>query len=208
MRFDENCKKCSRLNQFLVNTKHSFPEYYCKPVPSFGDDNPHFLIVGLAPGMHGANKTGRPFTGDFAGILLYETLYEFGFSSSANSLIDNHLKLYDCRITNAVKCLPPQNKPSTSEIKNCNSFLSCEINELPKKSIILALGAIAHKAVLDALNLTKSKFQFAHGSRHELINGLVLYDSYHCSRYNTQTKRLTKTMFKNIFELIIQERGE
>jgi len=138
----------------------------------------------------------------------YETLYEFGFSSAAASLNNDQLELYDCRITNAVKCLPPQNKPLPLEIKNCNSFLNCEIINLPKKSIILALGTIAHIAVLNALGLKKTNYGFAHGSRHELINGLILYDSYHCSRYNTQTKRLTKSMFQNIFKLILQERGE
>ncbi|MDA0872233.1 MAG: uracil-DNA glycosylase [Proteobacteria bacterium] len=208
MKFDQNCKKCHRLNQFLIQTKKNYPDYYCKPVPSFGDQSAHLLIVGLAPGMHGANKTGRPFTEDYAGLLLYETLYEFGFSSAAASLNNDQLELYDCRITNAVKCLPPQNKPLPLEIKNCNSFLNCEIINLPKKSIILALGTIAHIAVLNALGLKKTNYGFAHGSRHELINGLILYDSYHCSRYNTQTKRLTKSMFQNIFKLILQERGE
>ncbi|MBL6686079.1 MAG: uracil-DNA glycosylase [Methylophilaceae bacterium] len=208
MKFDENCTKCRRLNQFLIKTKEDFPDYYCKPVAPFGDSNGHLLIVGLAPGLHGANKTGRPFTGDYAGILLYETLYEFGFSSAPQSINNDQLELRDCKITNAVKCLPPANKPLPEEVKNCNKFLACEINTLPKNSLILALGTIAHNAVLEALELKKSNYKFAHGSRHKLINGLILYDSYHCSRYNTQTKRLTKDMFQNIFKLIVQERGE
>jgi uracil-DNA glycosylase family 4 len=206
MHYDENCSKCERLSDFLKQTKAKFPTYFCKPVPSFGDQNSNFLIVGLAPGMHGANQTGRPFTGDYAGILLYETLYQFGFSSQKVSECGDGLKLINCKITNAVKCLPPENKPTTHEINTCNTYLREEISDLPSNSIILALGAIAHNAILKALNLKKADYKFAHGCRHELINGLILYDSYHCSRYNTQTRRLTETMFKEVFSLITKER--
>jgi uracil-DNA glycosylase family 4 len=154
----------------------------------------------LAPGMHGANRTGRPFTGDHAGILLYKTLHKFGFSNfeKSESLSDN-LILNKCRITNAVKCLPPDNKPNLMEIKNCNKFLQAEIYELKQGSILLALGLIAHNAIIMALSLIKKKYKFSHGKRHNLPNNLIMYDSYHCSRYNTQTKRLTEEMFHKVF---------
>jgi|TARA_B110000037_G_C17126596_1_gene508414 uracil-DNA glycosylase family 4 len=200
MKYDSNCKDCDRLSSFLGQVKNKNPDYFCKPVPSVGQKETPFLIVGLAPGMHGANKTGRPFTGDHAGILLYKTLYKFGFSNSdkSESASDN-LKLNRCRITNAVKCLPPDNKPSTAEIKNCNKFLRSEIFELKENSILLALGLIAHNAILRALNLTKKEYKFAHGRRHNLPKKLIMFDSYHCSRYNTQTKRLTESMFHEVF---------
>ena len=200
MKYDVNCKDCKRLNSFLTQVKNKNPDYFCKPVPSFGKSKSSFLIVGLAPGMHGANRTGRPFTGDYAGILLYKTLYKFGFSNSekSESLSDN-LILNNCRITNAVKCLPPDNKPNNIEIKNCNKFLKSEIIELDKGSILLALGLIAHNAILMALNLTKKEYKFSHGSRHKLPNNIIMFDSYHCSRYNTQTKRLTEKMFHEVF---------
>ena len=200
MKYYSNCKDCDRLSSFLGQVKNKNPDYFCKPVPSVGQKETPFLIVGLAPGMHGANKTGRPFTGDHAGILLYKTLYKFGFSNSdkSESTSDN-LKLNRCRITNAVKCLPPDNKPSTAEIKNCNKFLRSEIFELKENSILLALGLIAHNAILRALNLTKKEYKFAHGRRHNLPKKLIMFDSYHCSRYNTQTKRLTESMFHEVF---------
>jgi uracil-DNA glycosylase family 4 len=146
--FDINCRKCERLATFLDEVSEKYPDYFAKPVPAFGDRNAQLLIVGLAPGMHGANATGRPFTGDFAGILLYETLYKFGFSSNAESVsAKDGLKLNNCRITNAVKCLPPQNKPVGEEIKTCNEFLKQELKALPQGAVILALGSIAHHAV-------------------------------------------------------------
>ena len=184
----------------MIQVKNKNPDYFCKPVPPVGEEKTPFLIVGLAPGMHGANKTGRPFTGDYAGILLFKTLYKFGFSNSekSESLSDN-LILNNCRITNAVKCLPPDNKPNNIEIKNCNKFLKSEIIELDKGSILLALGLIAHNAILMALNLTKKEYKFSHGSRHKLPNNIIMFDSYHCSRYNTQTKRLTEKMFQEVF---------
>jgi len=200
MKYDVNCKDCGRLNSFLIEVKNKNPNYFCKPVPSVGQKNTPFLIVGLAPGMHGANRTGRPFTGDYAGILLYKTLYKFGFSNSEKSeSLDDNLILNNCRITNAVKCLPPDNKPNFMEIKNCNKFLQSEIKELKQGSILLALGLIAHNAIVTALNLTKKEYKFSHGSRHNLPNNLIMYDSYHCSRYNTQTKRLTEKMFDEVF---------
>jgi uracil-DNA glycosylase family 4 len=199
MSFDITCRKCPRLATFLRDLKKEYPSYYCKPVPPFGVRNPELLIVGLAPGMHGANATGRPFTGDFAGILLYQTLYEFGFSNKpVSEHIRDGLKLRNCRITNAVKCLPPQNKPSTDEINICNSYLSEEIAQLKSGSIILALGNIAHRAVIKSQAGRQSEYPFGHGMRHK-INGYHLFDSYHCSRYNTQTKRLTENMFKRVF---------
>ena len=208
MKYDPNCKKCSRLEQFLTSTKVKYPHYFCKPVPSFGSSSPFLLIVGLAPGMHGANNTGRPFTGDHAGILLYKALYKYGFSNKPESIHKDNLKLINCRITNAVKCLPPENKPTTGEINNCNTYLANELGELRAGSIILALGTIAHNAILKALHLKRSNYEFSHGGRHILPNGLILYDSYHCSRYNTQTKRLTEAMFFDIFLTITKERGK
>ena len=200
MKYDANCKDCKRLISFLIQVKNKNPDYFCKPVAPVGQKKPPFLIVGLAPGMHGANRTGRPFTGDHAGILLYKTLYKFGFSNTekSESLGDN-LILNKCSITNAVKCLPPNNKPNPIEIKSCNKFLQSEIYELNQGSILLALGLIAHNAIIMALNLTKKEYKFYHGKRHNLPNNLVMYDSYHCSRYNTQTKRLTEEMFHEVF---------
>ena len=206
MEYDASCKDCKRLSSFLAQVKNKNPDYFCKPVPPFGQKNSLFLIVGLAPGMHGANKTGRPFTGDHAGILLYKTLYKFGFSNLETSQsVGDNLILKNCSITNAVKCLPPDNKPNQEEINNCNKFLRSEINQLRQGSILLALGLIAHNAIITALNLTKKEYKFFHGKRHNLSDNLVLYDSYHCSRYNTQTKRLTEKMFEEVFLLIKTE---
>ena len=206
MKYDASCKDCERLSSFLTQVKNKNPEYFCKPVPSFGKKTPPFLIVGLAPGMHGANRTGRPFTGDHAGVLLYKTLYKFGFSNLETSQsVDDNLILKNCSITNAVKCLPPDNKPNNEEIKNCNKFLKFEISTLKQGSILLALGLIAHNAIMTALSLTKKEYKFSHGERHNLPNNLVLYDSYHCSRYNTQTKRLTEKMFHEVFLSIKNE---
>ena len=169
-------------------------------MPSFGDDAPRLLIVGLAPGMHGANRTGRPFTGDHAGILLYRTLHEYGFANQARAVaIDDGLQLIGCRITNAVKCLPPENKPTPDEVRRCNAHLAAELESLPGVTL-LALGAIAHSAVLMALGLRRSAYPFAHGAQHDAGHGRTLFDSYHCSRYNTQTGRLTDAMFKHVFE--------
>jgi uracil-DNA glycosylase family 4 len=197
--FSTNCKRCPRLATFLKQVKKTHPDYFSKPVPAFGDENASLLIVGLAPGMHGANATGRPFTGDHAGLLLYETLYKYGFSSDKESLAGDNLKLINARITNAVKCLPPQNKPIGSEINTCNIWLQQELKLLPNNYVIVALGAIAHKAVIKALELKQSNYKFGHAAEHQLDRG-VLIDSYHCSRYNTQTKRLTTMMFEAVFK--------
>lgn len=203
--FDSACRRCPRLATFLAEVKSDYPDYYAQPVPPFGDPDPGLLIVGLAPGMHGANATGRPFTGDFAGIMLYNTLFKYGFSNrdTSTSRTDG-LQLKGCRITNAVKCLPPQNKPTTGEIATCNGFLRNEILGLGQDAIILALGNIAHTSVLKALKLKLKPYKFAHGAEHHLPDGRVLVDSYHCSRYNTQTRRLTEEMFTAVFDRIRQ----
>lgn len=183
---------------FLSGLRGDYPDYWNAPVPAFGDPDARLLIVGLAPGKHGANASGRPFTGDFAGILLYETLHELGLSSKPiSTAADDGLMLIGCRITNAVKCLPPQNKPTTLEIQTCNSYLANELETLPEDAVLLALGGIAHRAILKALNLKQSKFGFGHGAVHDIGDGRKLVDSYHCSRYNTQTRRLTADMFRD-----------
>jgi uracil-DNA glycosylase len=201
-----NCIDCPRLAAFLAGVRESNPHYHARPVPAFGDPRASLLIVGLAPGMHGANRTGRPFTGDYAGILLYETLHAFGFSTHPVSLAsDDDLRLSDCRITNAVKCLPPGNKPEPVEIRTCNRYLATELNASPEVKVILALGLVAHKAVLMAQGLKQSALAFGHGKRHALPYGRVLIDSYHCSRYNTQTRRLTSADFQDVFRKIRKE---
>jgi len=203
MTFSTGCRRCPRLAGFLDQVRNDHPDYYALPVSSFGDPGNRFLIVGLAPGMHGANRTGRPFTGDFAGKLLYGSLHKYGFSSSAEPLdeagnANQTLRLNGCRITNAVRCLPPQNKPEPVEIRTCNGYVAEELALLPQGSAVMALGTIAHQAVLMALQLRKSSFAFGHGAQHKLPGGLTLFDSYHCSRYNTQTKRLTTQMFEAV----------
>jgi len=196
---EQSCRRCPRLASFLDQVKCEHPDYYSRPVPAFGDARARLCVIGLAPGMHGANASGRPFTGDFAGILLYQTLYKYGFASKPESIsVRDGLKLKNCRITNAVKCLPPQNKPVTSEISTCNDWLRAELFALPEDHIIIALGGIAHKAVLLALGLKQSEYPFGHGQEHVLDKG-ILIDSYHCSRYNTNTRRLTTKMFEQVF---------
>ncbi|MCX7084213.1 MAG: uracil-DNA glycosylase [Methylococcales bacterium] len=203
--FDIDCHQCPRLDDFLCAVKQKYPMYHARPVAPFGDLDAHLLVVGLAPGMHGANATGRPFTQDYAGILLYEALYEFGFSNKMTSeSLNDGLVLSNCRITNAVKCLPPQNKPNSDEIKQCNHYLTAELNSLTENSVILALGSIAHLSVLKALNVKQSAATFSHNAVHALPRNLTLIDSYHTSRYNVQTKRLTKEMFTEVF-INIQE---
>lgn len=201
--FELDCTRCPRLAKFLHQVRQEYPKYHAKPVPPFGVAHPQLLIVGLAPGMHGANATGRPFTGDYAGILLYETLFKYGFSNQAEATaLNDGLKLKRCRITNAVKCLPPENKPTNKEIITCNFFLGNELTELKKGTAVLVLGSIAHNAVMRALQYKKSAYPFAHGKQYALPNGLELFTSYHCSRYNTQTKRLTTAMFHKLFDKI------
>lgn len=201
--FDQDCRRCKRLDDFLCTVKLKHPDYHARPVAPFGDKNARLLIVGLAPGMHGANASGRPFTGDFAGLLLYQTLYDFGYSNKPTSdSREDGLELINCRITNAVKCLPPENKPTTTEINQCNEFLTNELASLPVNSLILALGTIAHQAVLKAYGLKLSSAVFGHNRPHVLPAGHVLIDSYHTSRYNIQTKRLTGDMFADVFRTI------
>lgn len=196
--FDAACRRCLRLARFLDEVRSEHPDYYARPVPPFGDPEARLLIVGLAPGMHGANRTGRPFTGDHAGIMLYETLYDLGLASRAVSKsADDGLRLRGCRITNAVKCLPPANKPTGKEVANCNAYLAAELELFPPR-VILALGRIAHDAVLRSHQEKLNAWQFSHGAVHELPGGISLVDSYHCSRYNTQTRRLTADMFRAV----------
>lgn len=197
--FDPDCRQCPRLAGFLDEVKSRYPDYHAAPVAPYGSHPARLLIVGLAPGMHGANATGRPFTGDYAGILLYATLHKFGFSNEpVSERLDDGLELIDCRITNAVKCLPPQNKPAGAEIRQCNSYLKTELAAQKKGDVILALGKIAHDAVLRALALRQVDYRFGHAAQYILPNGLNLLSSYHCSRYNTQTRRLTTAMFEEV----------
>jgi uracil-DNA glycosylase family 4 len=198
--FNTDCVQCGRLASFLADVRSDYPDYFARPVPAFGDQAARCCIVGLAPGMHGANASGRPFTGDHAGILLYQTLHKYGFATKPESTsADDDLELINCRITNAVKCLPPQNKPVAAEINTCNNWLSEELNALPDNFVIIALGSIAHKAVIMGFGLKQSDYKFGHAAEHRLDRG-VLLDSYHCSRYNTQTRRLTTEMFEAVFE--------
>lgn len=201
--FDPECRRCPRIATYLEQVRQKFRGYHARPVPPFGVENPKLLIVGLGPGLHGANATGRPFTGDHAGILLYRTLFDFGFSNRAEGIARNDgLRLIDCRITNAVKCLPPGNKPTPLEIRTCNVYLTAELTEYPRGQVILALGRVAHEAILKALAHKQSDFPFSHGAIHKLQSDRWLVDSFHCSRYNTQTRRLTEPMFQEIFNKI------
>lgn len=185
---------------FLDDVRSRHPEYHCRPVAPFGSARHRLLVVGLAPGLHGANRTGRPFTGDHAGILLYRTLHAHGFASRAESVsAGDGLRLIDCRISNAVKCLPPGNKPLPEEIGRCNGYLVRELSMLPMGAVVVALGGIAHKAVVRASGLKASGFAFAHGAEHRLAADRTLLDSYHCSRLNTNTGRLTAVMFDRVF---------
>jgi uracil-DNA glycosylase family 4 len=195
-----DCPLCPRLVAYREANDVAHPDWFNAPVPSFGDEKARLLIVGLAPGVQGANRTGRPFTGDFAGDLLYGTLLEFGFARGTyQARPDDGLTLTGAMITNAVRCVPPQNKPTPAEAKNCLGFLKARIGALPDLEIILALGRIAHDAVLSARGVKKSAATFAHGAEHDIGSGLRLFDSYHCSRYNTNTRRLTPEMFHSVF---------
>ena len=200
-----DCGLCPRLKDFRQNNRTGHPGWHNAPVSSFGGVDGELLIVGLAPGLRGANKTGRPFTGDFAGDLLYACLGKFGFSEGQyGAKADDGLKLVNCRITNAVRCVPPENKPVGAEVAACRPYLSEEIASLSRLRVILALGTLAHGAVLAALGKKKSAYKFGHNTFHDLADGmdggLVLADSYHCSRYNTNTGRLTESMFELVFE--------
>ena len=199
--FDPNCTRGDRLANYLSEIRVRYPDYHARPVPTFGDAQSSFLIVGLAPGLHGANATGRPFTGDHAGILLYRSLFEAGFASHPDAVAaGDALALTNCRITNAVRCLPPANKPLGKEVTRCNDYLAQELDQVSRPGLVLALGVIAHRAVLKAMNQKQSALPFRHGSEYDVLEGLRLLSSYHCSRYNTQTRRLTETMFREVIE--------
>lgn len=198
------CQLCPRLVAFRQENQAKFPDKFNAPVPSFGPLDAQILIVGLAPGLKGANFTGRPFTGDYAGDLLYPTLIKFGLASGKfDARADDGLQLINARITNAVRCVPPQNKPTTDEATTCRPFLINEIAAMPNLHIILSLGLISHNAVLKTLGHKQSAFKFTHAGRHDLGNNLTLIDSYHCSRYNTNTGRLTVEMFEDVFKKVL-----
>jgi uracil-DNA glycosylase family 4 len=195
-----DCALCPRLAAFRAAQRQAHPDWHNAPVPSFGDRDARLLIVGLAPGLKGANRTGRPFTGDYAGDLLYATLKKFGFAQGDYAArADDGLQLIDCRISNAARCVPPENKPLPEEVAACRGFLSAEIAAMTRLTVIMALGQIAHGAVLAALQQKKSAHRFNHGAIHRLPAGLLLADSYHCSRYNTNTGKLTTAMFEAVF---------
>jgi uracil-DNA glycosylase len=204
---DRNCPLCPRLADFRVAARAREPGWFNAPVPSFGGADSRLLIVGLAPGMQGANRTGRPFTGDYAGDLLYATLLEYGFAKGTyQARPDDGLNLVDCRISNAVRCVPPQNKPLPAEINTCRPFLTMTIGTMPRLRAIVALGRIAHDTMLKVLGLRAAAAPFAHGAIHQ-AGALRLYDSYHCSRYNTNTRVLTPDMFRNVFAKIRADLG-
>ncbi|MBB3808102.1 uracil-DNA glycosylase [Pseudochelatococcus contaminans] len=196
---DANCQFCPRLAEFRHEWQAREPGWFNAPVPSFGPLNARLLIVGLAPGLRGANRTGRPFTGDYAGDLLYETLLTFGLARGVYAASpDDGLELVGSRITNGVRCVPPENKPTGAEIVACRPFLTGAMAEMPNLRAILALGRIAHDTTVRALGLTPSRVTFRHGGHHDISN-IRLYDSYHCSRYNTSTRVLTPDMFRAVF---------
>ncbi|PKQ03811.1 MAG: uracil-DNA glycosylase [Alphaproteobacteria bacterium HGW-Alphaproteobacteria-11] len=195
-----DCPLCPRLVAYRRENAAAHPDWFNAPVPSFGTENARLLIVGLAPGVQGANRTGRPFTGDFAGDLLYSTLLDFGFAKGTYAARpDDGLKLVDAMIANAVRCVPPQNKPTPEEARTCLGFLTARMAALPRLKAVLALGRIAHDAALSARGLKRSSAVFGHGASHDIGGGLRLFDSYHCSRYNTNTRRLTEDMFRSVF---------
>jgi uracil-DNA glycosylase family 4 len=197
---EPDCPLCPRLADFRADNRAKFPDWHNAPVASFGDLGGRLLIVGLAPGLRGANRTARPFTGDWAGDLLYQTLDRFGFSRGRyDSRPDDGLALTDCRITNAVRCVPPENKPVGAEVKACAPFLLAEIEAMRNLKVMLALGGLAHGAVLSVLGLKRNAFRFAHQAMHQIPGRPALANSYHCSRYNTNTGRLTEAMFEDVF---------
>lgn len=196
----KNCARCSRLKNFRTENKKKYPSWFNAPVPSILNINSELLIVGLAPGVTGANRTGRPFTGDHAGLILFSTLKKFGFSRGfyKENGFDS-LELDNCSITNAVRCVPPKNLPNTSEIKNCEIFLQKTINEHKNLKLIIALGLISHKSIVSSFGFKQKDFKFGHKNKHRINQNITLIDSYHCSRYNTNTRRLTQGMFDEIF---------
>ncbi|HWB50631.1 MAG TPA: uracil-DNA glycosylase [Stellaceae bacterium] len=202
---DRDCPLCPRLAAFRAAQRTAHPDWHNAPVPSWGNPDAALLIVGLAPGLRGANRTGRPFTGDYAGDLLYATLSKFGLASGTYAAHrEDGLALDHARITNAVRCVPPQNRPETAEIAACRPFLAAELASLPRLRAILALGAIAHHAVLAAKGLRRAPYPFAHGALHRLPDSLILADSYHCSRLNTNTGTLTTQMFEAVFAAVVE----
>lgn len=202
------CSLCPRLVAYRQKNQLAEPEWFNGAVPSFGSDDCQLLIVGLAPGRSGANRTGRPFTGDYAGDLLYSTLQKFGFARGAyKAEPDDGLQLVNAMITNSVRCVPPDNKPTTAEIKTCRQYFAARIASLKNVRAIIALGRIAHDQTLTTLQLKKSGFPFGHGARHEIGSSMILFDSYHCSRYNTNTGRLTEQMFHDVFRAARKELG-
>jgi uracil-DNA glycosylase len=204
---DRDCSFCPRLAEFRSENRGREPKWFNAPVPAFGTSDAALLIVGLAPGLQGANRTGRPFTGDYAGDLLYPTLVEYGFArGDYGERIDDGLQLVDCRIGNAVHCVPPQNKPTPAEINTCRQFLIALIENMPRLTAIVALGRIAHDSTVKALGLRASAAPFAHGAVHE-AGHRRLYDSYHCSRYNTNTGVLTADMFRAVFARVRADIG-
>ncbi len=214
--YDSDCRRCARLADLRDQVRERHPRYACLPVPSFGPLSARLLVLGLAPGLHGANASNRPFTGDGAGPLLYATLGGLGLAvrqppvravdPPASITADDGMRMVDCRIANAVKCLPPGNKPLPAEVRQCNAYLRAELAAMPALAVVLALGRVAHDAVLLALGARRSAAPFAHGARHPL-GELVLYDSYHCSRYNQNTGRLTEAMFREVFARACAEAG-
>jgi uracil-DNA glycosylase family 4 len=197
--YDPHCTRCPRLAAFLAHTRQHHPGYWALPVPSFGAARPRIVIVGLAPGLHGANRTGRPFTGDHAGLLLYQTLYAAGLANRPHSRsAGDGLRLIDVRILNSVKCVPPKNKPLPAEVRCCNGYLKAELRRLRSARVYIALGRVGHEALLMALELPRTAYPFGHGREHALDATRWLIDSYHCSRYNTATRRLTAQMFEAV----------
>lgn len=200
-----DCKLCPRLSAYREDNRQAHPDWFNAPVPSFGSIEARLLIVGLAPGLRGANRTGRPFTGDFAGVLLYGTLLQFGLAAGAYlAELADGLMLQGCRISNAVRCVPPANLPEPKEVNTCNQFLEAELQKMPRLKAVLALGVLAHIAVLKACGLPATRIRFRHGAIHELPDGLLLADSYHVSRYNTATGRLTPDMFEQVVSELVR----
>ncbi len=199
----QSCQKCPRLAAYRAEQSAKYPDYHCSPVVGFGEPDARLLIIGLAPGLHGANATGRPFTGDASGDMLFATLYKYGFANNPTShtTIDD-MRLNNCRITNAVKCVPPGNKPIAAEINNCNRFLREEISAMSAGSVLLALGTIAHRAILKTLDLRQSRCPFHHCAEYDLSDSLKLIDSLHPSRYNQNTRKITPEIFESVFDRI------
>lgn len=206
MKPHEDCDLCPRLAAFRAENRAQFPDKFNAPVPSFGPETAQFLVVGLAPGLKGANFTGRPFTGDYAGDLLYATLLKFGFAKGTYAEhAGDGLELVNCHITNAVRCVPPENKPIPQEMNTCRNFLEHEIGSMKNLKVVLSLGLISHNAVVKTFGEKISAHKFAHGAVHDMGGGVALIDSYHCSRYNTNTGRLTEKMFEDVFKTIAEK---